>query len=259
MPGTAATSTPPPRCSAGSPAAPKTPPEIIRGWTWTTYCAGWPPSGLSSPSRTAPNRPDRASGRSRSSTGSGWAPTSRRWAAGSGAGRDGSRPPPPSSGSPPGCGRWAWAVPLCPGGCRTWTPAGCGGGCPARARWSSGCPSRPRTCPPTPSGRASSGTSPGWTRPCASGTGSPARCCAATPPPGWSAPCACCWTGSRPRRAPGRRSWPGALLADGGALAGTGSFVHEPGLGVAFVRRSCCLYYRVPGGGLCGDCVLRTR
>lgn len=25
----------------------------------------------------------------------------------------------------------------------------------------------------------------------------------------------------------------------------------------AFRRRSCCLYYRVPGGGLCGDCVLQ--
>lgn len=49
------------------------------------------------------------------------------------------------------------------------------------------------------------------------------------------------------------------LLADGGPLGGTGTFVHEPGLGVAFVRRSCCLYYKVPGGGLCGDCVLRTR
>ncbi|MFE6666371.1 (2Fe-2S)-binding protein [Streptomyces sp. NPDC057697] len=24
---------------------------------------------------------------------------------------------------------------------------------------------------------------------------------------------------------------------------------------VAFRRRSCCLYYRTPGGGLCGDCV----
>ncbi|MBH5333587.1 (2Fe-2S)-binding protein [Streptomyces pactum] len=24
-----------------------------------------------------------------------------------------------------------------------------------------------------------------------------------------------------------------------------------------FRRRSCCLYYRVPGGGLCGDCALR--
>ncbi|MET9609775.1 (2Fe-2S)-binding protein [Streptomyces sp. NPDC006512] len=51
----------------------------------------------------------------------------------------------------------------------------------------------------------------------------------------------------------------GALLADGGPLAGTGTFVHEEGLGVAFVRRSCCLYYQVPGGGFCGDCVLRTR
>ncbi|WP_030959622.1 (2Fe-2S)-binding protein [Streptomyces sp. NRRL S-378] len=50
-----------------------------------------------------------------------------------------------------------------------------------------------------------------------------------------------------------------ALLAEDGALAGTGTFVQEVGLGVAFVRRSCCLYYRVPGGGLCGDCVLRTR
>ncbi|WP_431046534.1 (2Fe-2S)-binding protein [Streptomyces sp. P1-3] len=26
-----------------------------------------------------------------------------------------------------------------------------------------------------------------------------------------------------------------------------------------FRRRSCCLYYRVPGGGLCGDCALRSR
>ncbi|WP_329222860.1 (2Fe-2S)-binding protein [Streptomyces sp. NBC_01485] len=33
------------------------------------------------------------------------------------------------------------------------------------------------------------------------------------------------------------------LLADTGTLTGT-----------AFRRRSCCLYYRVPGGGLCGDC-----
>ncbi|MFF4452443.1 (2Fe-2S)-binding protein [Streptomyces goshikiensis] len=49
------------------------------------------------------------------------------------------------------------------------------------------------------------------------------------------------------------------LLADGGLLGGAGTFLHEEGLGVAFVRRSCCLYYRVPGGGLCGDCVLRTR
>ncbi|WP_225830250.1 (2Fe-2S)-binding protein [Streptomyces sp. NK08204] len=33
------------------------------------------------------------------------------------------------------------------------------------------------------------------------------------------------------------------LLHATGALTGT-----------AFRRRSCCLYYRVPGGGLCGDC-----
>ncbi|MEU3353723.1 (2Fe-2S)-binding protein [Streptomyces sp. NPDC037389] len=26
---------------------------------------------------------------------------------------------------------------------------------------------------------------------------------------------------------------------------------------IAFIRRTCCLYYRVPGGGTCGDCVLR--
>ncbi|MEU6283211.1 (2Fe-2S)-binding protein [Streptomyces sp. NPDC047028] len=32
-------------------------------------------------------------------------------------------------------------------------------------------------------------------------------------------------------------------------LRGTGSRT-----GTAFRRRSCCLYYRVPGGGVCGDC-----
>ncbi|MFI9611651.1 (2Fe-2S)-binding protein [Streptomyces sp. NPDC052023] len=32
-------------------------------------------------------------------------------------------------------------------------------------------------------------------------------------------------------------------------LRGTGILT-----GTAFRRRSCCLYYRVPGGGLCGDC-----
>jgi ferric iron reductase protein FhuF len=39
-------------------------------------------------------------------------------------------------------------------------------------------------------------------------------------------------------------------------LAGTGTF----GPGGGFVRRSCCLYYRVPPGGeMCGDCVLLPR
>ncbi|MDX2851624.1 (2Fe-2S)-binding protein [Streptomyces sp. PA03-3a] len=41
------------------------------------------------------------------------------------------------------------------------------------------------------------------------------------------------------------------LLRDAGGLRLTG-----PGA-PAYVRRSCCLYYRVPGGGLCGDCALR--
>lgn len=37
-------------------------------------------------------------------------------------------------------------------------------------------------------------------------------------------------------------------------LAGAGSFGAD-----GFVRHNCCLYYRVPGGGLCGDCGLRDR
>ncbi|MGH3410268.1 MAG: (2Fe-2S)-binding protein [Streptosporangiaceae bacterium] len=28
------------------------------------------------------------------------------------------------------------------------------------------------------------------------------------------------------------------------------------GEGLGFRRHSCCLYYRLPGGGLCGDCAL---
>jgi hypothetical protein len=37
---------------------------------------------------------------------------------------------------------------------------------------------------------------------------------------------------------------------DDGLLRGTAD------VGPPFVRRSCCLYYRLPGGGYCGDCVL---
>jgi hypothetical protein len=48
------------------------------------------------------------------------------------------------------------------------------------------------------------------------------------------------------------------------ALLGTGPFAgagellppREPDRVWTFRRRSCCLYYRVPGGGLCDDCVL---
>ncbi|MFD7657085.1 (2Fe-2S)-binding protein [Actinosynnema sp. NPDC059797] len=38
-------------------------------------------------------------------------------------------------------------------------------------------------------------------------------------------------------------------------LRGAGEFIPFPGE-VAFRRRSCCLYYRLDGGGKCGDCAL---
>jgi hypothetical protein len=53
--------------------------------------------------------------------------------------------------------------------------------------------------------------------------------------------------------APGGSGWR-QLAADALArpeLHGSGSLHDGP---VAYVRRSCCLYYLVPGGGLCGDC-----
>ncbi|WP_433275249.1 (2Fe-2S)-binding protein [Pseudonocardia xinjiangensis] len=50
------------------------------------------------------------------------------------------------------------------------------------------------------------------------------------------------------------------LLA-AGRLAGTGELLPPvgPDRYWSFRRRSCCLYYRVPGGGLCEDCVLHAR
>jgi hypothetical protein len=45
-----------------------------------------------------------------------------------------------------------------------------------------------------------------------------------------------------------------ALLAEG-SLAGRGRRRPDG----AFVRRSCCLWYRLPGAGTCGDCVLDVR
>lgn len=52
-----------------------------------------------------------------------------------------------------------------------------------------------------------------------------------------------------------------ATLLATGPLAGTGELLPPtgPDAGWTFRRRSCCLYYRVPGGGLCGDCVLLGR
>lgn len=50
------------------------------------------------------------------------------------------------------------------------------------------------------------------------------------------------------------RALAGALLS-AGRLAGTGD-LGATAAGLGFRRRSCCLYYRLPGGGLCGDCCL---
>ena len=44
-------------------------------------------------------------------------------------------------------------------------------------------------------------------------------------------------------------------LRGGGTIRAGASRAGEP----AFVRRSCCLYYRVPGSGLCADCPLPRR
>lgn len=52
----------------------------------------------------------------------------------------------------------------------------------------------------------------------------------------------------RPEVAARTRTLTAELLAHP-LLAGTGTLT-----GTAFRRRSCCLYYRVPGGGVCGDC-----
>jgi hypothetical protein len=52
----------------------------------------------------------------------------------------------------------------------------------------------------------------------------------------------------RPDSAARARSLAARLLAHP-QLTGAGTLT-----GTAFRRRSCCLYYRVPGGGVCGDC-----
>jgi ferric iron reductase protein FhuF len=52
-----------------------------------------------------------------------------------------------------------------------------------------------------------------------------------------------------------------ARLLDTGPLAGTGDRLApaDPDRRWSFRRRSCCLFYRVPGGGYCGDCILAAR
>lgn len=48
-------------------------------------------------------------------------------------------------------------------------------------------------------------------------------------------------------------------LLDRPPLAGAGAYEMTPDGAIALRRRSCCLYYRVPGAGTCGDCVLNHR
>lgn len=60
--------------------------------------------------------------------------------------------------------------------------------------------------------------------------------------------------------AAGPRAW--ALVAGlltGPPLAGTGTLMAEGSGAGGLSRDNCCLYYRIPGGGTCGDCVLRRR
>ncbi|WP_430781587.1 (2Fe-2S)-binding protein [Actinoplanes sp. G11-F43] len=57
------------------------------------------------------------------------------------------------------------------------------------------------------------------------------------------------------------------MIPDAGpAVAVVGSALSVPPLrgmatltGRSLMRNNCCLYYRIPGGGTCGDCVLNTR
>lgn len=48
------------------------------------------------------------------------------------------------------------------------------------------------------------------------------------------------------------------LMLDRPSLSGTGRYTGTDRSGLAVFRRTtCCLYYRLPDGGLCGDCALR--
>ncbi len=50
----------------------------------------------------------------------------------------------------------------------------------------------------------------------------------------------------------------GQRLLDHGPLRGSGRLTLDSGR-LRFVRNSCCLYYRLDGGGLCADCCLDPR
>jgi ferric iron reductase protein FhuF len=53
---------------------------------------------------------------------------------------------------------------------------------------------------------------------------------------------------------------PAAVQEMGTALFARPGLSDTGGFGpTGFRRNSCCLYYRIPGGGLCADCVLTMR
>jgi hypothetical protein len=60
---------------------------------------------------------------------------------------------------------------------------------------------------------------------------------------------------ARPELAESAAALAAALLRTPG-LAGAGRLT---GPGLAFRRSSCCLYYRVPGSSMCGDCCFERR
>lgn len=124
-------------------------------------------------------------------------------------------------------------------------------------------PVRPTTCsspvrgssPPTArTSRSSSSTATSnRCRPhCAPATACPPRCCAATPGP---RSCGAAREISRWARRAGRPDVAARArlltteLFEDPRLTATGTRT-----GTAFRRTSCCLIYRTPGGGLCGDC-----
>ncbi|MGV0815746.1 (2Fe-2S)-binding protein [Mycolicibacterium boenickei] len=60
-------------------------------------------------------------------------------------------------------------------------------------------------------------------------------------------------SGARPELRPAAVAVTESLLATGN-LVGSGVLT-----GLTFRRRSCCLFYRTPGGSFCGDCALARR
>ncbi len=91
-------------------------------------------------------------------------------------------------------------------------------------------------------------------RPARPATASPRACCGATRAPRSPARPASS-TAGRARTAGRRRTPVRAPTPSPPNCSPTRASPRPaPCTGSAFRRRSCCLYYRVPGGGLCGDC-----